>query len=106
SDALRLWWDLVSAWDGEPETMPHRFLQLTSENHRALTPSNARVWNEAELAFCDQHGLRADPVDEAPARRSPCPGPVGARAGRPPVGGTRGRSAAHPAGGPAAGRLS
>ena len=65
SEALRLWWDLVSAWDGEPETMPHRFLQLTSENHWVLTPSNARVWNEAVLAFCDQHVLGADPVDEA-----------------------------------------
>jgi len=64
SEALRLWWDLVSTWDGEPETMPHRFLQLTSENHWVLTPSNARVWNEAVLAFCDQHVRGADPVPD------------------------------------------
>lgn len=64
SEALRLWWDLVSTWDGEPDSMPHRFLQLTSENHWVLTPSNARVWNEAVLAFCDQHVLGADPVPD------------------------------------------
>ena len=45
SEALRLWWDLVSSWDGEPQDMPHRFLQLTSENHWVLTPSNALAWN-------------------------------------------------------------
>ena len=64
SEALRLWWDLVSTWDGEPETMPHRFLQLTSENHWVLTPSNALAWNQAVLAFCDQHVLGDDPVPE------------------------------------------
>lgn len=64
SEALRMWWDLVSAWDGDPQTMPHRFLQLTSENHWVLTPSNARVWNAAVLAFCDQHVLGADPVPD------------------------------------------
>ena len=60
SEALRLWWDLV----GEPQDMPHRFLQLTSENHWVLTPSNALAWNEAVLAFCDQHVLGAEPVPE------------------------------------------
>ncbi|ATG51200.1 dipeptidyl aminopeptidase [Brachybacterium vulturis] len=64
SEALRLWWDLVSTWDGEPQDMPHRFLQLTSENHWVLTPSNALAWNQAVLAFCDQHVLGADPVPE------------------------------------------
>ncbi|WP_304502045.1 alpha/beta fold hydrolase [Brachybacterium sp. FME24] len=64
SEALRLWWDLVSGWDGPPETMPHRFLQLTSENHWVLTPSNALAWNQAVLAFCDQHVLGADPIPE------------------------------------------
>lgn len=64
SEALRMWWDLVSAWDGPPETMPHRFLQLTGENHWVLTPSNSRVWNETVLAFCDQHLLGADPIPE------------------------------------------
>ncbi|WP_394215438.1 prolyl oligopeptidase family serine peptidase [Brachybacterium vulturis] len=64
SEALRLWWDLVSSWDGEPQDMPHRFLQLTSENHWVLTPSNALAWNQAVLAFCDQHVLGAAPVPE------------------------------------------
>lgn len=64
SEALRLWWDLVSTWDGEPQDMPHRFLQLTSENHWVLTPSNALAWNQAVLAFCDQHVLGAEPIPE------------------------------------------
>ncbi|APX34748.1 dipeptidyl aminopeptidase [Brachybacterium sp. P6-10-X1] len=64
SEALRLWWDLVSGWDGPPQTMPHRFLQLTSESHWVLTPSNALAWNRAVLAFCDQHVLGGDPVPE------------------------------------------
>lgn len=65
SEALRLWWDLVSTWDGEVEDMPHRFLQLTSENHWVLTPSNAVVWNRAVLAFCEQHVLGGPSADEA-----------------------------------------
>lgn len=65
SEALRLWWDLVSTWDGAPEDMPHRFLQLTSENHWVLTPSNAVVWNRAVLAFCDEHVLGGPSADEA-----------------------------------------
>lgn len=64
SEALRMWWDLVSGWDGPPETMPHRFLQLTGENHWVLTPSNGRVWNETVLAFCDQHLRGGDPIPE------------------------------------------
>lgn len=64
SEALRMWWDLVSGWDGEPETMPHRFLQLTSENHWVLTPANARTWNETVLAFCDQHVRGEEPVPD------------------------------------------
>ncbi|WP_431869273.1 prolyl oligopeptidase family serine peptidase [Nocardiopsis eucommiae] len=64
SEALRMWWDLVSAWEGSPETMPHRFLQLTGENHWVLTPSNSRVWNETVLAFCDQHLGGGDPIPE------------------------------------------
>lgn len=65
SEALRLWWDLVSGWQGTPASMPHRMLQLTSENHWVLTPSNARVWNEAVLAFCDQHVLGGPAVPDA-----------------------------------------
>ncbi len=62
SEALRMWWDLVSGWDGEPDTMPHRFLQVTSENHWILTPSNSYTWNQAVLAFCDQHVLGGEKV--------------------------------------------
>ena len=65
SEALRLWWDLVSTWDGAPEDLPHRFLQRTSENHWVLTPSNAVVWNRAVLAFCEQHVLGGPSADEA-----------------------------------------
>ena len=65
SEALRLWWDLVSTWDGAPEDLPHRFLQMTGENHWVLTPSNIGVWNEAVLAFCDQHVLGGPSADEA-----------------------------------------
>ncbi|HET8867830.1 MAG TPA: prolyl oligopeptidase family serine peptidase [Agrococcus sp.] len=65
SEALRMWWDLVSAWPGAPGTMPHRLLQLTDENHWVLRPSNARTWNEAVLAFCAQHVLGGPPVPDA-----------------------------------------
>ncbi|MFD1717531.1 prolyl oligopeptidase family serine peptidase [Georgenia deserti] len=64
SEALRLWWELVSRWDGDPEDLPHRFLQLTSENHWVLTPSNQVTWNETVLAFCDQHVRGGEPVPD------------------------------------------
>ena len=60
SEALRLWWDLVSSWPGEPDTMPHRFLQLTGENHWVLSPANAEIWYDALLGFCGQHVLGAE----------------------------------------------
>ncbi|MGN6609307.1 MAG: S9 family peptidase [Jatrophihabitans sp.] len=55
SEALRLWWDLVSRWRGTPDDLPHRFLQFTTENHWVLTPGNARVWYETVLDFCAEH---------------------------------------------------
>lgn len=55
SEALRLWWDLVSGFDGRPADLPHRFLQLTGQNHWVLTPADARVWNQVVLDFCDHH---------------------------------------------------
>lgn len=58
SEALRLWWDLVSRFDGEPADLPHRFLQLTGENHWVLSPANAVIWYQTVLGFCDQHALR------------------------------------------------
>jgi dipeptidyl aminopeptidase/acylaminoacyl peptidase len=57
SEALRLWWDLVSRFDGEPDDLPHRFLQLTGENHWVLSPANAVIWYETVLGFCDRHVL-------------------------------------------------
>lgn len=62
SEALRAWWDLVSGFEGDPADMPHRFLQLTGENHWVLTPSNARIWNETVFAFCDQHVRGGEPL--------------------------------------------
>jgi dipeptidyl aminopeptidase/acylaminoacyl peptidase len=57
SEALRLWWDLVSRWDGDPADVPHRFLQLTGENHWVLSPANAEIWQDVVLGFCAQHVL-------------------------------------------------
>ena len=49
SEALRLWWDLVSRFPGPPEDLPHRFLQFTGENHWILSPGNAEVWYDTLL---------------------------------------------------------
>ncbi len=57
SEALRLWWDLVSRHDGDPAELPHRFLQLTGENHWVLSPANAEIWWDTVLGFCGQHVL-------------------------------------------------
>ncbi|MGH8861855.1 MAG: prolyl oligopeptidase family serine peptidase [Jatrophihabitantaceae bacterium] len=57
SEAIRLWWDLVSGWDGDPEDLPHRFLQLTGENHWVLSPANHQIWYDAVLGFCADHVL-------------------------------------------------
>jgi dipeptidyl aminopeptidase/acylaminoacyl peptidase len=57
SEALRLWWDLVSRWDGDPDELPHRFLQFTGENHWILSPANGEVWYDAVLGFCAEHVL-------------------------------------------------
>lgn len=57
SEGLRAFWDLVRRHDGDPDTLPHRFLQFTGENHWILSPGNARVWNETVLAFLEWHVL-------------------------------------------------
>ena len=56
-EALRLWWDLVSRWDGPAEDLPHRFLQFAGENHWVLSPANSEVWYDAVLGFCAEHVL-------------------------------------------------
>ena len=66
SEALRLWWDLVSRWDGDPTALPHRFLNFTGENHWILSPANSEIWYETVLGFCGQHVL-GRPVDPAGA---------------------------------------
>jgi dipeptidyl aminopeptidase/acylaminoacyl peptidase len=64
-EALRLWWDLVSRWDGDPAELPHRFLNFPDENHWILSPANAQVWYDTVLGFCGQHarGLPWTPSD-------------------------------------------
>ena len=64
-EALRLWWDLVSRWDGDPADLPHRFLDFPGENHWILSPANAQVWYDTVLGFCGQHarGLPWTPSD-------------------------------------------
>jgi dipeptidyl aminopeptidase/acylaminoacyl peptidase len=57
SEALRLWWDLVSRWNGDPAELPHRFLNFTGENHWILSPANSEIWYETVLGFCGQHVL-------------------------------------------------
>ena len=64
SEALRLWWDLVSRWDGDPVELPHRFLNFTGENHWILSPANSEIWYDTVLGFC------------APARPRPAVDPA------------------------------
>ena len=44
-------------FDGDPADLPHRFLQLTGENHWVTSPANAEIWYDAVLGFCAQHVL-------------------------------------------------
>ncbi|HEV7656230.1 MAG TPA: prolyl oligopeptidase family serine peptidase [Mycobacteriales bacterium] len=57
SEALRLWWDLVGRWEGDPAELPHRFLNFPTENHWILSPANAEIWYDAILGFCAEHVL-------------------------------------------------
>ncbi len=57
SEALRLWWDLVNTFDGDPAELPHRFLHFTGENHWVLRPADIEIWYDAVLGFCAQHAL-------------------------------------------------
>jgi hypothetical protein len=59
-EALRLWWDLVSRHEGDPATLPHRFLYFPDENHWVLSPQHAALWYETVTAFLDHHILDKD----------------------------------------------
>jgi dipeptidyl aminopeptidase/acylaminoacyl peptidase len=56
-EALALWWDLVSGFDGDPADLPHRFLYFPDENHWILTPGNGALWYATVHAFLDHHVL-------------------------------------------------
>ena len=55
SEGLALWWSLVSAFDGPPAELPHKFLYFPDENHWILTPQHAKIWYETVLAFLETH---------------------------------------------------
>ena len=52
-EGLALWWALNHRHDGDPSTLPHRFLYFPDENHWILTPNHAKVWYQAVLEFLD-----------------------------------------------------
>jgi dipeptidyl aminopeptidase/acylaminoacyl peptidase len=54
-EGLRLWWDLVRGYDGDPADLPHRFLYFPDENHWILAPQQAKVWYETVFAFLAWH---------------------------------------------------
>jgi dipeptidyl aminopeptidase/acylaminoacyl peptidase len=56
-EALRLWWELVERFDGEPDELPHRFLYFPDEGHWIQRPQNTAVWYETILDFLDKHVL-------------------------------------------------
>ncbi|WP_324649249.1 S9 family peptidase [Georgenia sp. H159] len=68
-EGLRLWYELLSR-SGLPADdegrSPHRFLYFPDENHWILTPQNAKVWYEVNLAFLAEHVLGEGP-GELPA---------------------------------------
>jgi len=56
-EGLRLWWDLVSRHEGDPQTLPHRFLYFPDENHWVLSPQQAKLWYQTVQAFLTWHVL-------------------------------------------------
>ncbi|MCM3660455.1 prolyl oligopeptidase family serine peptidase [Georgenia satyanarayanai] len=63
-EGLRLWYELLSRSGlpaDEDGASPHRFLYFPDENHWILTPQNAKVWYEVNLAFLAEHVLGAEP---------------------------------------------
>ncbi len=61
-EGLALWWALVSSYEGDPETMPHRFLYFPDENHWVLSPTHAVVWYQTVRAFLATHVDGAEPI--------------------------------------------
>jgi len=65
-EGLRLWYELLSRSGlpaDEDGASPHRFLYFPDENHWILTPQNAKVWYEVNLAFLAEHVLGEAPGD-------------------------------------------
>ena len=90
SEALRLWFDLVRRWDGDPAELPHRFFNFTGQNHLINSPADAEVWYatilrpsrtrpalDAVRSAVRQAGgpTRREHARRA-GRRSSCPAPV------------------------------
>ena len=58
SQSLRLWCDLIERHTGDPQNLPHRFLQFPDEGHWVRKPQNAKIWYETVLAFLAWHVKR------------------------------------------------
>jgi dipeptidyl aminopeptidase/acylaminoacyl peptidase len=56
-EGLSLWASLLEHHDGDPASLPHRFLYFPDENHWVLTPQHAKLWYETVHAFLAWHVL-------------------------------------------------
>ena len=56
-EGLSLWASLLEHHDGDPATLPHRFLYFPDENHWVLSPQHAKLWYQAVHAFLAWHVL-------------------------------------------------
>jgi dipeptidyl aminopeptidase/acylaminoacyl peptidase len=59
-EALRLWYDLLSASGlraAEDGNSAHRFLYFPSEHHWVLAPQHAKIWYQVVFAFLAEHVL-------------------------------------------------
>ncbi len=57
SEAVRLWFDLVRRWHGDPAELPHRFLNFVGQNHIVTSPADSEIWYNTVLGFCGRHVL-------------------------------------------------
>lgn len=64
-EGLALWWALVSNHEGDPATLPHRFLYFPDENHWILTPQHAKVWYDTVIEFiaAQREGREMGPIE-------------------------------------------